>query len=106
MTGSDALTTYCSGVPAIAASFGSPSNSGGVIVVSLTSTFAVWGIWSAMRDSAACDVPGTDALTFSFGLSSGMFAKSAGSARPETYSHGPLSEGPRYQRPEIRIYVC
>ena len=58
-----------------------------------------------MSASAACAVPGTEAFTFSFGLSSGMLAKEAGSFPPGTYSQGPLSDAARYQRPEIRMYV-
>ena len=42
-----------------------------------------------------------DAFTFSFGLSSGIFANSAGSALAGTYCQGPLSDSDRNQRPPI-----
>ena len=50
-------------------------------------------------------MPGTDAFTFSIGLSSGIFAKSGGRLEAGTYVHGPAVEGALNQRPEIRTYV-
>src|SRR5262245_10245157 len=58
-----------------------------------------------MTASCACAVPGTDALTFSLGLSSGIFAKSGGSSVPGTYSQGPARYAPRNQRPVTSTYV-
>ncbi len=56
-----------------------------------------------MSASAACGVAGTEAFTFSFGLSSGILPKLAGSFPPGTYSHGPFSDDALNQRPEIRM---
>ena len=42
-----------------------------------------------MTASFACGVPGTDAFTFSFGLSSAIAAKSGRQVAPATYSQGP-----------------
>src|SRR5512143_2649449 len=101
MIGVAVLATYCSDVPSIGASFGSPSIFGGSIFASATFTSAIWGITLAMRASFACAVPATAAFTFSFSLSSGIFAKSAGSASLATYSHGPSKDAARNQRPEM-----
>ena len=101
MIGVAVLTTYWSVVPSIGASFTSPSNFGGSIFVALTLTSAVCGIAFAISASFACGVPATAAFTFSFGLSSGIFAKSLGSAPLATYSHGPSLAAARNQRPEI-----
>ena len=89
MIGVAVLTTYWSEVPSIGASFTSPSNFGGSIFASSIFTSAVCGIALAISASFACGVPATAAFTFSFGLSSGIFAKSGGSASLATYSHGP-----------------
>jgi hypothetical protein len=63
-------------------------------------TSAVCGIALAIRASFACGVPATAAFTFSFSLSSGIFAKSAGRASLATCSQGPSFELLRNQRPE------
>src|SRR5215510_16125127 len=63
MIGVAVLTTYCSFVPSMGASFTSPSNFGGSIFASLTLTAAVWGMALAMRASFACGVPATEAFT-------------------------------------------
>jgi hypothetical protein len=84
MIGVAELTTCWREVPGIGAGFGAPSKTGGVIVAPLRWTVAVWGTPLAMRASRARGVPGTDAFTFSLGLSSGIQAKSAGSSRPGT----------------------
>src|SRR5208283_3902859 len=64
---------------------------------------AVCGIELAISASLAWGVPGTDARTVDFGLSKGIFTKSGGSSLPDTNIHGPCSEVPRNQRPEIRM---
>src|SRR5215813_10993884 len=69
------------------------------------SIVAIWGISLAMTACCAWGVPGTDAFTFSFGLSSGIAAKSGGRSAPATYSHGPDRYTPRNQRPATRTYV-
>ena len=58
-----------------------------------------------MTASWACEVPGTEALTFSIGLSSGIFAKSGGRLAEATNCHGPAVSGALNQRPAIRTYV-
>jgi hypothetical protein len=65
------------------------------------STLTVLGMLLAMTASCAWTVPGTDAFAFSWGLSSGMFAKSPGRLVPGTWSHGPAKDAARNQRPEI-----
>ena len=87
-------------MPSIGTSFGSPSIFGGSIFASATFTSAICGITLAMRASFACGVPATAAFTFSFGLSSGIFAKSSGSASFATYSHDPSKVVARNHRPE------
>jgi hypothetical protein len=78
--GVEALTTYCSAgvVPSIGFICGGPSNVIGFAICAVRCTVAVCGIELATTASCACGVPGTDAFTFSIGLSSGIFAKSAG----------------------------
>jgi hypothetical protein len=56
----------------------------GFIVVPARLTVAVCGMEFAITASCASGVPGTDAFTFSTGLDSGILAKSAGSAFPDT----------------------
>ena len=75
--GVEALATYSSVVPSIGFISGAPSK------VTLAGcavrwTVAVCGIEAATTASFACCVPGTEAFAFSIGLSSGIFAKSAG----------------------------
>ena len=60
---------------------------------------AICGISAAMAASCACGVPGTEAFTFSFGLVSGMSAKSTGRSVPGSQDHGPVSCEARNQRP-------
>src|SRR4026207_1659486 len=100
MIGVAVLTTYCSDVPSIGASFTSPSNFGWSIFVWLILTSAVCGIALAISASFACGVPATAGPTFSLGLSSGIWAKSFGSAPEATYSHGPSNDDARKKRPE------
>ena len=50
--------------------------------------------------SCACWVPGTEAFTFSIGLSSGIDAKSFGRPSNGTNAHGPSGPGALNQRPE------
>jgi hypothetical protein len=95
------LTTYCNVVVLMALSCGSPSNCGAVIFTALFLIAEVCGMVAAMAASLACGVPATDALTFSFGLSSGMLAKSAGSLSAGVNVHGPFMSVARNQRPEI-----
>src|SRR5262245_40297228 len=103
--GSDALTTQRNSVPSIGSTLGSPSNAG-VNVAVLRFTIAVCGMLLATIASSACSVPGTDAFTFSTGLSSGIFRKSSGSLSPGTYAHGPVSvDGPANQRPATSTYA-
>ena len=87
-------------MPSIGTSFGSPSYFGGSIFASLTFTSAVCGMRLEMTASFAWGVPATAALTFSLSLSSGIFAKSGGSASFATYSHGPSCVAERNHRPE------
>ena len=70
-----------------------------VSLASLRLIAAVSGMLLAITASWAWAVPGTDAFTFSFGLSSGILAKSGGKSRPGTYVQGPASEAARNQRP-------
>jgi hypothetical protein len=58
-----------------------------------------------MAAASACGVPGNDAFTFSFGLSSGIFAKSGGRSFPGTNFHGPDRPGAENHRPVTRTYV-
>src|SRR5512135_474198 len=71
------LETYISGVSGTGCISGSPSIRGVKVAVALL-TVAVWGIPSAITADWACGVPGTEAFTFSLGLSSGILAKSGG----------------------------
>src|SRR5262245_12246657 len=89
MTGCEEFLTYCRLVPSIGVSTGSPSYLGAGGLTLEVSTWAVWGTLLAIIASWAWTVPGTEALTFSLGLSSGIFAKSPGSSLPGTYCHGP-----------------
>jgi hypothetical protein len=100
MMGEDALTTYWSCVPSIGFICGAPSIFTGCGFVSETLTAAVCGIEFATAASCACWVPGTDALTFSMGLSSGIAAKSFGRASNGTQVHGPSGPGAENHRPE------
>src|SRR5579862_9187156 len=100
MIGVEALTTYCSVVPSIGLICGVPSIVIGLAIWAERCTVAVCGIELATTASCACGVPGTDAFTFSIGLSSGIFAKSGGRLDAGTYVHGPAVEGALNQRPE------
>src|ERR1700751_4794671 len=100
MIGEDALTTYWSCVPSIGFICGLPSIVTGWALVVETVTAAVCGMLFATTASCACRVPGTDPLTFSIGLSSGIDAKSFGSASNATYVHGPSGPGALNQRPD------
>src|SRR5690348_10896252 len=103
MTGVEVLVAYASDVPSMAASAGSlPSKNGaGSSFAKLRSILVVVGMLLAITASCAWRVPGTDAFTFSFGLSSGIFAKSAGRLLPGMYVQGPPSPGALNQRPEV-----
>ena len=72
------------------------------LICAVRCTVAVWGIEFATTAAWACLVPGTDALTFSIGLSSGMFLKSGGRLATGTYVQGPVVSGALNQRPAIR----
>jgi hypothetical protein len=74
----------------------------GLNVAFCRSTSADSAIWSEMIASCAWVVPGIDALTFSFGLSSGINWKSEGRLFALTYCHGPVSPGAENQRPVTR----
>ena len=100
MIGVAVFTTYCSEVPSIGASFTSPSNFGASIFAWLILTSAVCGMALAISASFACGVPATAAFTFSFGLSSGIAAKSFGSASLATNSQGPSKDAARKKRPD------
>ena len=89
-------------MPAIGLNTGSPSKRGGVSEVPATLTAAVCGTVAAIAASRACEVPATEAFTFSFGLSSGIRANSGGRALAGTNCHGPAVEFERNQRPAIR----
>ena len=105
MIGEEALTTYWSWVPSTGFICGVPSILTGCGFVS-DLTPAVWGMLFATTASCACCVPGTDALTFSIGLSSGIDAKSFGSWSLATKPHGPFRlDGPSNQRPVINAYA-
>src|SRR5690349_7472812 len=95
MTGVDALTTYCSVgvVPSIGFICGVPSNVIGFAICAERCTVAVCGIELATTASCACGVPGTEAFTFSTGLSSGIFLKSGGRLEAATQVHGPAVDG-------------
>src|ERR1051326_1070368 len=93
------------GVPSIGRKSGAPSICGFCIFVS-RGTFVLSGMAFASNASVACCVPGMLAFTFSFGLLSGILAKSDASWLAGTNRHGPSSDGARYQRPEINTYVC
>ncbi len=86
--------------PGIGANFGAPSNVTTIVVFD-GSTVAVRGIDAISRASSACAVPGTEARTFAFGLSTGIFAKSAGSVLVAA-AHGPAKPGEANQRPASR----
>ena len=64
-------------MPSIAASCTAPSTCG-FCIWSVRATAVLCGMLLPMSASSACDVPGTLAFTFSFGLVSGMLAKSDG----------------------------
>src|SRR5262249_30590654 len=102
MIGVEELTTYWSVVPSISFICGVPSNVIGLAIDAERCTVAVCGIELATTASFACGVPGTDALTFSTELSSGIFAKSGGRLALGTYCQGPAVEGAENHRPEIR----
>src|SRR5262250_1880044 len=105
MIGEEALTTYWSCVPSIGFICGAPSILTGWGLVVETVTAAVCGMLLASTASCACVVPGTDAFTFSMGLSSGIEAKSCGRAPNATYVHGPSGPGALNHRPERFTYV-
>ncbi len=98
MIGLAELYTYWSGVPVIGFSRGAPSIFGWNCAFA-RSILAVCGISAAMAPSSAWGVPGTEAFTFSFGLSSGMRAKSTGRSLPGTYCQGPVKPVALNQRP-------
>src|SRR5262245_7005758 len=100
MIGDEALTMYWSWVPSIGFICGAPSILTGCGFVVATVTAAVCGMLFATTASCACCVPGTDALTFSMGLSSGIDAKSFGRASNATYAHGPSGPGAENHRPD------
>ena len=93
-------------MPSIGLSWGGPSYLGAGSFASLTLIAAVSGRLFAITASCACGVPGTDAFTFSLGLSSGIFAKSGGRSLPGTNVQGPAVVSARNQRPATSTYVC
>src|SRR5262245_8944852 len=99
--GVGALTTYMSGVSGTGLRSGVPLING-VNEAVVRETVAVCGMSLAMTASCACGVCGTAALTFSLGLSSGIWAKSGGRFVPATYCHGPAKSDARNQRPVTR----
>src|SRR5262249_29533615 len=99
MTGIGLFTTYESVVPSMGLSWGGPSYFGVSSFVLLFLIAAVSGRLFAITASWAWAVPGTDAFTFSLGLSSGIFAKSGGRFLPGTKVHGPAGVSARNQRP-------
>src|SRR5215510_1829366 len=101
MMGIGELETYISDVLGTGCSSGAPEMTGVKVAVA-RSMVAVCGIALAMMASCACGVPGTEAFTFSFGLSSGIWAKAGGRLVPATYCHGPEKPGARNQRPVTR----
>src|SRR5215813_309682 len=102
MIGAGELKTYESSVSGMGRTSGAPSMTG-ANCARARSIVAIWGISLAITASCAWSVPGTDAFTFSFGLVSGMRAKSGGRFAPATYSHGPAMYAPRNQRPAISV---
>src|SRR5262245_31616808 len=105
MIGMGLFTTYDTGVPSIGFSWGGPSYVGVLSFASLTLIAAVSGRLFAITASCACGVPGTDAFTFSLGLSSGIFAKSGGRSLPGTNVQGPARASARNHRPATSTYV-
>src|SRR5512135_2545902 len=101
ITGVDALTAYWRVVPSIGFHWGAPSYVIGFAIWAERCTVAVCGIELATTASLAYVVPGTAALTFSTGLSSGIFAKSGGRLAAGAYVHGPAVDGALNQRPEM-----
>src|SRR5262245_31946348 len=86
-------------------SWGGPSYFGVSSLALLFLMAAVSGRLFAITASPAWGVPGTDAFTFSLGLSSGIFAKSGGRSLPGTKAHGPARASARNQRPVTSTYV-
>src|SRR5512134_1694337 len=99
MIGSDALTTYESGVVGIGAYCGGPSKFGVNFGPFFSGTVAVCGIVFAITASCACGVPATDGSTAPASECGGICAKSGGSALPGTNVQGPDSDGALNQRP-------
>ena len=100
MIGEDALTTYWSDVPSIGFICGCPSTVTAVGLTFAISTAEVCGMLFETTASCACCVPGTDAFTFSIGLSSGIDAKSFDRPSNGTYCQGPSRPGALNHRPE------
>src|SRR6266404_5158630 len=100
MTGVAVLAAYNSEVPGMATKLGAPTYSS-VSLALLRETVAVCGIVLAITASCACGVPATESSTLDFGLSDGIFLKSAGSVPLGTNVHGPYSVGHLNHRPEI-----
>src|SRR5262245_37685617 len=98
MMGIGELLTYISDVLGTGCSSGAPEMTGVKVAVA-RSTVAVCGISLAMMASCACGVPGTEALTFSFRLSSVIWAKAGGRLVPATYCHGRGNPAARTRRP-------
>ena len=71
-------------MPSIGFNWGGPSYFGVGSFASARLIAAVSGRLLAITASCAWGVPGTDAFTFSLGLSSGIFAKSGGRSLPGT----------------------
>ena len=101
MIGECEFVTYVSDVPATGAYCGGPSNCGVNFGPFLSGTVAVCGIEFSMTASCACGVPATVGSTAPASECGGMRAKSAGSELLATNVHGPLSEAPVNQRPDI-----
>src|SRR5678815_2137835 len=102
MNGECEFVTYVSGVPAMGAYCGGPSNCGVNLGPFLSGTVAVCGIEFSMTASCACAVPAMVGSTAPALDCGGMRAKSAGSALLATNVHGPVSWGPVNQRPDSR----
>src|ERR1700675_4502067 len=100
MIGVEALATYWSEVPSMGFTCGVPSKVIGS-ACAVRWTVAVCGTLLSMTASCACVVPGTEAFTFSIGLSSGIFAKSGGRLAGGTYVQGPAVDAALNQRPAM-----
>src|SRR3954467_14077967 len=99
MIGTAEFAAFVSGVPATATNCGAPSKLGVNVGPPLSGTVAVCGIEFSMTAACACGVPATVGSTAPASDAGGIFAKSAGKALLAANDHGPVSAGPRNQRP-------